>query len=271
MQSERLDLIRRFLYAHGASSIGVLAEAIGASFATVRRDLQVLEEQGIISRTHGGARIANSAEAEVAFAVREKQNLFQKRAIGLAAYNLLEPNSSIFLDAGTTVLQLARCLRVRPIPLTVFTNGLIVAQELMPIPKLKVAVIGGQLRNENASLVGPAAEAALDRLWFDQLFLGATAIGDDRRIYSPDAAEASLNALMQKRATRTVVLTDADKFGRRATHCVSDLAGPVRLITDDRLSPDWQAGLHDAGVALTVVESFAASGEPARITRAANP
>ncbi len=265
MHSERLDAIPRYLYSHGASSIQALADAIGASLATVRRDLQVLEQQGIISRTHGGARIANSAEVEVAFAVREKQNLFEKRAIGAAAYELLKPHSSVFLDAGTTVLQLARCLRVRPLPLAVFTNGLIAAQELMNIPKLMVSVIGGQVRNENASLVGPAAEAALDRLWFDQLFLGASAIGDDNRIYGLDAAEAHLNAQMRSRAANTTVLTDSSKFGRRATHVVCDLDNSISIITDDELSPDWQADLRENGAKLSVVHSFATPGSPDRI------
>ena len=256
MQSDRLDAIRHHLYANGASSIQALAEAIGASLATVRRDLLVLEQQGVISRTHGGASIAHAADAEVGFEIREKQNLAAKRAIAQAAYDLLEPHSSVFLDAGTTVLQLVRRLRISPIPLTIFTNGLLVAQELMRVPKLKVTMIGGQLRVENASLVGPAAEAALGGLWFDHLFLGASAIGEDDCIYSIDPAEASLNALMQKRSARTVVLADASKFGRRATYLVSSLASPVHLLTDTRVSPECCQRLRSAGVTLSTVEPF---------------
>jgi hypothetical protein len=136
----------------------------------------------------------------VAFHERAKQKLAAKRALAAAAYALLAPHSTIFLDAGTTVLQLARLIRVNPLPLRVFTNGLLIAQEFLNVPNLQVSVLGGQLRSENASFVGPQAEAALNDLWFDRLFLGAGCIGPDGAIYSADSAEASLNRHMLPRA-----------------------------------------------------------------------
>ena len=269
MQADRLEAIRHHLYSQGASSIQVLADAIGTSLATVRRDLQVLEQQGAISRTHGGARIAHGAETEAAFAVREKQNLAAKRAIARAAYETLEPHSSVFLDAGTTVLQLVRLLRVQSMPLNVFTNGLAVAQELMSVAQLRISLIGGQLRVENASLVGPAAEAALDGLWFDRLFLGAGAIGEDNRIYSVDAAEASLNALMQKRSAQTIVLADASKFGRRATFLVSELKAPLQVITDESLAPESIARVSKSGTIVHTVRPFEQIGPKLAVAQSA--
>ena len=162
MQPDRLNAIRHHLYAHGTRSIPALADAVGASLATVRRDLLALEQQGVISRTHGAARIAHGADVEVGFRIREKQNLAAKRAIAQAAYDLLEPHSSVFLDAGTTVLQLVRCLRMRPLPLTIFTNGLMVAHELTTVPTLKITVIGGQLAD--ASKFGGRATFRVSRL-----------------------------------------------------------------------------------------------------------
>lgn len=260
MQTDRLEAIRHHLYTTGVCSIADLADAVGASLATVRRDLQVLEQQGVVSRTHGSARIAHGAETEAAFAVREQQNLAAKRAIAQAAYDLLEPNSAVFLDAGTTVLQLVRLLRINPVPLTVFTNGLVVAQELMSVSKLKISMIGGQVRVENASLVGPAAEAALNALWFDQLFLGVSAISEDGHISSPDAAEASLNALMRKRAARTVLLADATKFGRRATYGVMPLDASLHLLTDESLPAEARARVRQTGATLTTLKISDASG-----------
>lgn len=260
MQTDRLEAIRHHLYVHGACSIPDLADAIGASLATVRRDLQALEQQGVVSRRHGSARLASGTEAEAAFAVREKQNLAAKRGIAQAAYDMLEPHATVFLDASTTVLQLVRLLRLNPMPLTVFTNGLVVAQELMAVPRLRISMIGGQVRVENAALAGPAAEAALQALWFDRLFLGASAIGEDGCIYSVDAAEASLNGLMQRRSAETVVLADASKFGRRATYLVGPLAAPVRVVTDDGLASDHRARLGKAGAVLTIVPRADAAG-----------
>ena len=161
VQVERLDAIRSHLYAQGFSSIQELADAVGASLATIRRDLRVLETEGAIDRVHGGARIAEGSSVEMAFQERAKRNLAAKRAIGTAAYELLAPHASVFLDAGTTVLQLARLIRVNPLPLRIFTNGLAVAHEFLNVPSLEVSLLGGQVRSENASTVGPQAEEVI--------------------------------------------------------------------------------------------------------------
>jgi DeoR/GlpR family transcriptional regulator of sugar metabolism len=247
LKTDRLDLIRSHLYANGFSSIQDIADAVGASLATVRRDLQVLQQDGAIDRVHGGARIAEGSSVELAF---------QERAIANAAYEQLSPRTAIFLDAGTTVLQLAKLIRIHSMPLRIFTNGLIVAQEFMNVPNLDVVLIGGQLRSENASLVGPQAEAMLDSIWFDQLFLGASAVSGDGAIYSVDSAEASLNRKMLTRSTNRFVLADSSKFGTTATYKVAPLSS-AKLITDTHLSNDWKAQLIDLGVEATFADQGA--------------
>ncbi|MBZ9937979.1 DeoR/GlpR family DNA-binding transcription regulator [Mesorhizobium sp. BR1-1-16] len=254
MKVGRLDAIRSHLYANGPSTIQAIADAVGASLATVRRDLQILEDEGAIDRVHGGARIAEGSSVEVAFQERANQNLAAKRALAGACYAALKPHGSVFLDAGTTVLQLAKLMRVNPIPQRVFTNGLAVAQELLDVPKLQVVVLGGQLRSENASLVGPQAEAMLDGLWFDQLFLGASAIGEDGAIYSIDAAEASLNAHMLTRSAARFVVADASKFGTMSTYKVAPLSGADTIVTDSALTPVWRRRLGELGVRSLIVD-----------------
>jgi DeoR family fructose operon transcriptional repressor len=255
MQIERLDAIRSHLYGHGFSSIQALADAVGASLATIRRDLTVLERQGAIDRVHGGARIVEGSSVEMAFQERAKRNLAAKRAIAAAAYALLVPHATVFLDAGTTVLQLARLIRVNPLPLKIFTNGLAVAQEFLNIPHLEVALLGGQLRSENASTVGPQAEAMLDTLWFEQLFLGVSAIAPDGAVYSVDAAEANLNRCMLARASHRFLLADSSKFGTMATYRVGSLA-QAHVITDAGLSPSWRKTLADSGTGVTIASSI---------------
>ena len=250
---QRLDAIRSHLYAHGFSSIQELADTIGASLATIRRDLRVLETEGAIDRVHGGARIAEGSTVEMAFQERAKRNLAAKRAIAAAAYELLTPHASVFLDAGTTVLQLARLIRVNPLPLRIFTNGLAVAQEFLNVPSLEVSLLGGQLRSENASMVGPQAETMLDTLWFDQLFLGASAIAPDGAIYSVDSAEANLNKRMLTRAGQCFVLADSSKFGTMATYRVGPLTGS-RVVTDAGLSPKGRRLVSDAGIDVTAAQ-----------------
>ncbi|MFT4166883.1 MAG: DeoR/GlpR family DNA-binding transcription regulator [Microlunatus sp.] len=250
----RLDAIRSHLYAHGPTSVQALAEAIGTSLPTIRRDLLLLAEQGVIDRTHGEARIAQRSGVEIAFGERERHNLAAKRAIAATAYERLAPHSTVFFDAGTTVRQLAKLLRISPIALTVFTNGLLIAQELLDVPKLQVVVIGGQLRNENASMVGPQAEETLERLWFDQLFLGVGSIGPDATIFSVDSAEASLNARMMKRCNSCFAVTDSSKFGVRSTYAVAPLSASTHVITDQGLSRDWRRRLQDIGAPVTLVD-----------------
>jgi DeoR/GlpR family transcriptional regulator of sugar metabolism len=240
VQSERLAAIRRQLYQAGSQTIQELAAATGASEPTIRRDLKLLEEEGAIERVHGGARLMQSAGSEVAFDVREQRNIQAKRAIAEAGYGLLRPGQTVFFDAGTTVAQLARRLRVQPVPLTVVTNGLTVAQELSATPDVRVMLIGGDLRAENMSLVGPQAEAMLRGLWCDLLFLGAGAVAEDGIIYSKDDREASLNALMLTRAAQRVLLADATKFGLRTTYRVAPAADLDMILTDAGMPGAWR-------------------------------
>ncbi len=252
MKIDRAAAIRQHLYSKGYSSVGEIAEAVGASEPTVRRDLLAMEEAGAVVRTHGGARIAEASGAEVAFESREQINLKSKRAIGDAAYDLLRPEMAVFLDAGTTVLQLARRLRLHPMPLRVFTNCLPVAQLLLPVPGMSVSMLGGTLRPQNASTVGILAEDALERLWFDQLFLGVGAIADGGEIYSADEQEARLNRHMLTRTDVPVVMADADKFGPRLTYRVATLDAASHVITEPRLSAAWQKQLQEIGCAVTL-------------------
>jgi len=255
MKIDRATAIRQHLFAKGYSSIAEIAAAVGASEPTVRRDLLTLEAEGQILRTHGGAQIAESSGVEVEFESREQINLPAKRAIGEAAYQMLRPDASVFLDAGTTVLQLARRLRLNPMPLRVFTNCLPVAQVLMPVAEIGVTLLGGSLRRQNASMVGPLAEAALEKLWFDQLFLGVGAVSHSGEISSRDEQEARVNALMLTRSKAPVIVADADKFGSQLTYGVARLGAGMRVLTDARLDAEWHGVLHDLGCAVTVAEA----------------
>jgi DeoR family fructose operon transcriptional repressor len=128
-----------------------------------------------------------------------------------------------------------------------------VAQELLEVPQLELTLLGGQMRSENASTVGPQAEAMLRALWFDQLFLGASAIGGDGTIYSVDSAEASLNATMLSRAAERFLLVDSSKFETMATYRVATLA-EAHVITDAGLPAAWRQRLDELPGDRTLVE-----------------
>lgn len=254
MKLDRATAIRQLLFSRGQLSIAEIAEAVGASEPTVRRDLSVLESDGAIVRSHGGARIAEGSVGEIEFESREQINLEAKRAIGKAAYGLLRPNAAVFLDSGTTVLQLARLIRLRPKPLRIFTNCLPVAHMLLPVPELSVTLLGGTMRVQNASMVGPLAEATLSTLWFDQLFLGVGAVAPDAAIYSADEQEARINALMLDRTDTPVILADAAKFGEWLTYRVTPVTPNMRIVTDTGLAADWQSRLRDIGAEVDMAD-----------------
>lgn len=246
----RLKKIQQYLYSHGTATVQDLADHTGASVATIRRDLVKMEEEGLISRTYGGATLTSENGVEIAFQVREHQYLKEKRAIAEAAYAHLKSGMTVFLDAGTTVLQMARIIKMQPLPLFVITNGISVAQELIGVSEVKVMLLGGQIRPENLSNVGPYAERMLENFWFDLLFLGTSAVRLDHGLFTLDAAEASLNFKMLERAGEKVLLADSSKFNRSAPYRVAELSALSRIITDHHLPDDLARRITDQGVAL---------------------
>ncbi len=250
MLEQRHEKIRQYLYQHGLSSVQTLVDHTGSSLATIRRDLEKLESDGVVIRTHGGAKLADSSGVEVGFRQREHREVKYKRAIAQAAYKHLRPNSSIFLDSSTTALQLARRLRLHPIPLNLTTNSFAAAQELFGVPEVRLLFVGGHIRTENLATVGMYAEETLDRLWFDQLFMSANAIHQDHGLTTFDTSEAAINRKMLTRATQRFMLSDFSKFGRIAPHHIASLQIVQHIITDERLPPNWIEHLGKIGVQL---------------------
>lgn len=259
LASDRLMQIRHYLYLNGMTGVHDLAREVDASLATIRRDLQRLEKQGIISRTHGGAALADSVDREVAFETRESQALDHKRAIADAAFQRLKRGSAVFFDAGTTVLQLARRLRIDPMPLTVFSNNITVSETLSGIEGVEMILLGGRLRHANRSLVGILAEQAIENLWFDQVFLGTSAVQSDGTISTPDSEEATLNAAMMRRTEECFLLTDSTKFGRRSTYRVGHLDQVSCVFTDTELDDAQALALREHGHTIVLSSHSAVS------------
>jgi DeoR/GlpR family transcriptional regulator of sugar metabolism len=254
MLEQRLKTIQEHLFARGVSSIEELVAITRSSPATVRRDLSKLESDGVIQRTHGGARLAESSNLEVAFGLRESENFERKRAIGRAAHDLLKPNTTVLMDAGTTVLQLAKAIRLQPLPLTIITNGLALAQELVNVAGVEVILLGGTLRADNLSSVGTYTEKLLEEFWCDQLFLGATAVSTEDNLATLDAAEASINRKMLERTKQSILLIDSGKFGHSAPYRVIGLERISQVISDADLKPVWIKRLYKLGVNLKIAE-----------------
>lgn len=254
MSDDRQSKLLLLLLSNGQMSVQEIVKSLDSSPATVRRDLSDLEASGQIERLHGSARIATGSQRELAFSARESNQLSAKRSIASAAARFVEPNGAIFLDAGTTVLQLARHIKSMSLPVKVFTNGLAIAHELAHAAHVDVTLIGGRVRSENLSVVGAPAIEMLGSLWFDRLFLGASAIDAEGCITSIDAEEAASNAQMVKRSQSLVVLADQTKLDKRMTHAVGKLGEGDTLISDSAPSDPLATYLDEARISFVQSE-----------------
>ena len=232
----------------GRVEVTALATTLAVTPETIRRDLSVLERQGLLRRVHGGAVAIETLGIEPGIADKESRNAAEKKRIARAAVRQLAElpeQATILLDAGTTTVRLAELLPTDR-ELTVVTNGLPIATVLSTRPNITLHLVGGLMRGRTLASVGPWAERVLSELHADILFLGANGITPDRGVTTPDLAEASIKRAFVRAARRVVVLADHSKVGRSDLAKVVDLDDVDLLLTDDALDPDLRAELTDA-------------------------
>ncbi|MBO3749621.1 DeoR/GlpR transcriptional regulator [Streptosporangiaceae bacterium NEAU-GS5] len=253
--ADRLDLTLRLVRGAGRISLAELAGRLGVSEMTVRRDLDQLQSQGLVSRVRGGAVALRPPPEAAGFAAREHWQTAAKSRLGAAAAALVEPGQTVLLDAGTTMTHVAGYLAERA-PLTVVVIGLQAVAHLADQPGIRLLVLGGQSRPGERSLVGYLALRALEALSFDTFLMsiGAVHAVSGWTEFDPDDAAVKQAALA--RAERTVVVADSTKLGVRAFAHVADLGAADVFVTDaasldpdaDHAAADTLAAIADAGV-----------------------
>ncbi|MBA3451164.1 MAG: DeoR/GlpR transcriptional regulator [Chloroflexia bacterium] len=245
LPAERRQRVFEMVLARHTVAVTELAELFDVSPMTIRRDLQTLEEQGLVEAVHGGARSSLQSPFELSFAQRELVDAEAKRAIGRLAASLVADGESVALDASTTTVQVARNLVGRR-KVTVVTNGIKAAAELGYRPGIDVIVTGGQL-HQTASLVGPFARATLEQLRVDWLFFSVTGVTDELALTGPSEFDAEIKAAMIGIARRIVLVADSGKFGRDSYVRVAPLSAVHDVVSDDRLSSDWAERITASG------------------------
>jgi DeoR family transcriptional regulator of aga operon len=250
-QTERLSAILEQLASDGAVEVADLAGRFGASEATVRRDLQLLADQRMLDRTHGGA-VAHGVVYELPLRYKASRHQDEKGRIADLAASRVADGVIIGLTGGTTTTEVARRIVDRR-GITVVTNALNIAGELAIRTDLKLVVTGGTARPESYELVGPVAEGALERLNLDIAFVGVDGIAVEAGLTTHHEVEAHTNGTMIARAQRVVVVTDSSKLGRVAFARICPLDRVDEVITDGGAGPDPVRQLRDAGVDVTVV------------------
>jgi DeoR family transcriptional regulator, aga operon transcriptional repressor len=235
-RADRVSAILDRVAGNGSVDAGHLAGEFGVSAATIRRDLQVLEDQKLLSRTHGGAVAVDVAyELPVRYRVgqhREEKALIAKRAAALLPRGPLV----LGLTGGTTTHLLARLIAER-VDLTVVTNALNIAAELALRPRLKLIMTGGVSRTQSYELVGPIADQALSGLNIELAVVGVDGISARGGLTTHDEIEAHTNATMIRRADRVLVVADGSKVGRICLAGICPLTGVGTLVTDASADP----------------------------------
>jgi DeoR/GlpR family transcriptional regulator of sugar metabolism len=244
---ERRRRIAELVEARRVVRVAELVELFDVSDVTVRNDLEALAKEGVIVRDHGGAVTTARTSLSTAFGQRALENLEAKQRIAEAALKMLSAGETVILDAGTTLMEMARRLPAA-LPLTVITNSLNVAAEAGVRPAARVILAGGSLSTETISTVGPLAERDIGELLVDKLFLAIHAFDIEAGLSDVSLDVARVKAAMIAASERVVLLADATKFPKRALARVAPLSVIDCLITDKSFPEEAAAELERLGI-----------------------
>jgi DeoR family ulaG and ulaABCDEF operon transcriptional repressor len=256
--AEREKLILEGLQPTGFISYRELEVRLPASPATIRRDLNRLEERGQIVRVHGGAKLSEDGSAVaqgrlrlagVPFEQSITQNLALKQAIGRAAADLCEPGEGIMIDGGTTTLQM--CPHLAGLDLQVLTNSLHIVNALLQQSGTGILVPSGSVFREQNIILAPAGEDSMPRFHAPKLFMGAAAVGR-QGVMQQDVILVAAERRLIDRAERVILLVDSSKFQSSSGAIVCGLDEIDVLITDEGIEDGMRAAIEAKGVRLIV-------------------
>ena len=248
---ERQERIRARLQAQHVVRVDELADWLHVSPATIRRDLDELEQQGRLRRVHGGATELQKPHDELLFDAKTSIAAREKQAIAEAALSLIGPADTVFLDGGSTILALAQLL-VPMTQLTVVTNSLRVAH-LLSSNGPRMILTGGECRRLSQTFVGPLSRPVLERVQLDWAFMGSIGVSAASGLTTTDPNEAFTKELAISRARQVALLADSSKFGKSSFVRFGEFSSLSHLITDAAAPADQIKALRRAGVTVLTV------------------
>ena len=258
LPAERHRRIEGILHERRVVRVSTLSEQIGVSEVTIRRDLEALERRGILERTHGGAVLTQRMRAEPAYVEAISSNPEAKRRIAQAAADLVDAGDTLYLNGGTTTLQVFRHLRAPG--LKVITNHVGIALESAE-HDFDLLLVGGHYRAPSNSVVGPFATEALRRTHATRAYVGVEGVSVTSGLTSPVAAEAEIARVMIEQARgRVVIVADHSKIGTVADFVIAPLEAADTLVVDDAVDEEYRDRLVEAGVEVIVARAMVGSG-----------
>ncbi|WP_329570576.1 DeoR/GlpR family DNA-binding transcription regulator [Kitasatospora sp. NBC_01266] len=246
LKADRIARILDHVAKAGSADVHALTELLGVSSATIRRDLQSLHEQGLLHRTRGGA-VTGAVNLELPLRHRAGRQQAEKLRIALAAAQLVPEGAVVGMTGGTTVTEIARVLAERS-GLTIVTNAVNIAADLIVRPDNRLVVVGGNARTASYELVGPAAERMLSQYHLDVAFIGVDGLTASEGCTTHDEMEAHTDRAFLRSSARSVVVADSTKIGRVTFAGICPLAEIDDLVTDDALAAEQEDAIAKHGV-----------------------
>ncbi|WP_080875994.1 DeoR/GlpR family DNA-binding transcription regulator [Oceanobacillus timonensis] len=247
---ERRNEIMKLLHDKYRLTVRELSEQVGVSEATLRADLNKMEREGLLTRTHGGAMLNQQSDADydTSFYVRERQNREEKSLIAKEAFQLIEEKQCILLDASSTALELARYLNEKMIRLTVVTSGIQTAIELKDNPNVTVILIGGVVTKGSTTMEGTLSVEILDKLNIDILFTSANGFSVENGLTDFNLYEVELKKHMVHKAQKIVAVIDHSKIGATSSAPFACTDQIDVLITNNLIGSDTEQMLIDHNI-----------------------
>lgn len=248
LQAERLEKIRDYLVANKYASINELAETFQTSPATIRRSLKELEEKKIVESIRGGAVLRGSGNTfEHPYSIKRRRNGTEKKRIATYAASLVSTNSSIYLDASSTVREMTDLLYDKK-GISVCTNDVLIAGDLSSASDLVVMVTGGVLRQGFYSLSGYFADQFVSRMQVDRAFMGIDAISVTNGLMLTNGEDIGIKQKVGQMSGELIVLADHEKFHQGAFLKAWDFSEVALVITGNELSDELFHQFTDLGL-----------------------
>lgn len=250
--TERHQSILEKLKKEGEVKVLDLCRDLDVSSVTIRKDLKLLEDKNLLYRTHGGATSNNPYTVDRPVNEKEKLQSNEKMRIGARASRLIQPNDSIIIASGTTVLAFARSIQLKE-NFTAVTSSLPVAMELIKRSNVEILQLGGSIRKTSSSVTGSYSQKILEDFLCSKVFLGVDGIDLEFGLTTTDMSEAYLNRRMIEVSQKLVVLSDSTKFGKRGFGRICGLEEIDEVITDTNVPDHFVNKLEGMGIIVTVV------------------
>lgn len=246
---DRRGYVLQVLQRQSAVTVSELCDALGLSDVSVRKLLDRMEKEGVLRRTWGGAVSAYGSTGEISYEEKMVRQLAQKQAIAREAYDMIKDGDAVYLDSGTTTLQLAQLIaRGSKRKVLVCTHGLNIAMAFHTVEDIEVVLVGGALQHNILACGGGAAREVLQRMYFDKGFLSVSYFAPEQGFTTPNLREAEVKRVLMTNAKETIALADSSKYGNASLALVATCAEMKTLITDSFLPEDAQAALTEKGM-----------------------